>query len=202
MWDERYSEEGFAFGTEPNTFLAESADILPLGNCLCLAEGEGRNGVFLAGLGHCVTAMDQSEVGLKKAQALAAKRGLSITTVAKGYEDFPFGLEQWDSAISIFAHAPKDLRRMVHRSVVAGLKPGGVFLLEAYRPEQLETSGIGGPSGKIAHLLMRPDDIRKELEGLEILHFESLIRNVDEGQYHRGEAAVLQVIARKPKDPA
>jgi SAM-dependent methyltransferase len=197
MWDQRYSEPGFAYGTEPNDFLAANAErhVPAHGDVLCLAEGEGRNAVFLAGRGFRVTAVDGSAVGLQKAQALARERGVTIHTVVADLADFDLGVERWDGIVSIWCHTPPALRARLHRAVVAALRPGGVLLLESYTPKQLEYR-TGGPP--VAELMMTLAGAREELAGLELVQGEEKVREVHEGKYHRGSSAVLQVIARKP----
>lgn len=109
MWDERYTEEGFAYGTEPNDFLkAEYSRIPKGGRVLCLAEGEGRNAVFLARQGYAVTAVDQSAVGLQKAKNFAAEHDVDITTEVANLADYELGTEAWDGIVSISAHVPPD----------------------------------------------------------------------------------------------
>lgn len=197
MWDERYAAAGFAYGTEPNTFLAEHAaqDFRPGGEILSLGEGEGRNAVFLARLGFRVTGVDGSAVGLAKARALAEERGVGIETVVADLASFDLGVERWDAIVSIWCHTPSALRQRLHRSVVRALRPGGVFLLEAYTPAQLELRTGGPPS---VDMLMSLADVRRELAGLELVVGEEKRREVHEGAYHEGTSAVLQVIARKP----
>ena len=195
-WDERYAAEGWAFGSEPNDFLREHAHLLPIaGRVLCLAEGEGRNAVHLAALGHDVLGVDLSGVGLAKARGLAAERGGRIATELADLATFPIAPESFDAIVSIFAHVPPAVRRELHPRVVAGLKPGGVLLLEAYRPEQLGR-GNGGPTdvGKLMSLAM----LRDELAGLELEIAREVEREVIEGRYHGGMSAVVQVVARKP----
>jgi SAM-dependent methyltransferase len=197
MWDRRFSEPGFAYGTEANDFLAASAEryLPPNGEILCLAEGEGRNAVFLARLGFRVTGVDRSAVGLGKARLLAEQRGVAIQTILADLEDFDLGVERWDGIISIWCHTPLSLRVRLHRSVVAALRPGGVFLLEGYTPYQLEHK-TGGPS--MVELMMTLAAVREELAGLDFLVAEETLREVHEGKYHHGLSAVLQVVARKP----
>jgi len=195
MWDERYAGEGFFYGTEPNDFLREhAAEIRAGGRVLCLAEGEGRNAVFLAGLGFSVVALDQSAVGLRKALQLAQARGASITTLQANLDSYHIEPGSWDAIVSIWCHLPTALRAKVHAQVVDGLKPGGVFLLEAYRPEQLQF-GTGGP--KAVDMLPTLAQLRHELSGLEFVHAVELERDVHEGQGHSGHSAVVQVLARK-----
>jgi hypothetical protein len=161
---------------------------------LCLAEGEGRNAVHLATLGHRVTVVDQSEVGLAKAWRLASARGVKIETVPADLANFSIAAGAWAGIIATFAHLPPALRRQVHRDVVAGLQPGGVFVLEAYTPAQL-AFGTGGP--KDPERLMTLATLREELSGLEFLIARELERDVTEGAGHTGRAAVVQILARR-----
>jgi SAM-dependent methyltransferase len=194
-WDERYNTEEYRYGTEANDFLRSVADQLPLGNCLCLAEGEGRNAVYLAALGQRVTAVDASAVGLRKATALARQRGVEISTEVINLADFVIEPESWDSIISIYCHVDAALRPALHRQIVAGLRPGGKLILEAYRPEQLEY-GTGGPP--TLDKLMSLQQLKSELNGLELLQAEELEREVVEGDLHFGLGAVVQILAVKP----
>lgn len=196
MWDERYSGEEFAYGTEPNGFLAQMADRLPPGGrVLSLAEGEGRNAVFLASRGHAVTAVDASPVGLAKARRLAESRKVEIEIHVADLADYPIEPESWDGIVSIFCHVPEAVRADLHRRVVAGLKPGGVLILEAYTPGQL-AYGTGGP--KETERTMTLDALRTELAPLDFEHAAELERDVTEGRYHTGPGAVVQLVARKP----
>lgn len=195
MWDERYSEPGFAYGEAPNTFLAAVVERLPRGRALCLAEGEGRNAVFLAERGFEVTAIDQSAVGLAKAERLAQSRGVSIETEVADLATYSVGPGAWNVIVSIFAHTPPAIRKRVHAQVPGGLRPGGMFVLEAYRPEQVGR-GTGGPP--VPELTMKLDELKVELAGLEFTHGESLEREVHEGKYHNGLSAVVQLVGRKP----
>lgn len=196
MWNERYSQPGFAYGSEPNDFLeANATRYLPAGGeVLCLAEGEGRNAVYLARQGFRVTGVDQSSTGLEKAQALAKQHGVELTTVVADLNDFDFGSARWDGIISIWCHTPSALRKRLHRDVVSSLKPGGVLILEAYTPAQIALK-TGGPPN--ADFLMTLAGVTAELEGLAILHGEEVLREIHEGQYHNGQSAVLQLVARK-----
>jgi SAM-dependent methyltransferase len=196
MWDQRYAEPGFAYGTEPNDFLREQAPRLaPASEVLCLAEGEGRNAVFLASLGHRVHGVDLSSVGLAKAQALAASRGVAITTELADLSRYDLGVGRWDAIVSIWAHMPPDARVSLHAGAVRGLRPGGLFVLEAYTLEQLR-HGTGGPRDPA--LLMSAAQLRVELAGLEPLVAREVERTITEGPYHQGTSATVQYLARKP----
>lgn len=195
FWNERYATPEHFYGTEPNSFLASVAAQIPPGPVLCIAEGEGRNAVFLATLGHAVTAVDQSAVGLAKARDLADVRGVALTTVVADLAGYPIDLGAWSGIVSIFAHLPQPLRRNLHADAVRGLAPGGVFVLEAYTPAQL-AFGTGGP--KDPALLMRLEDLRHELAGLALVVAQETERDVREGTGHTGRASVVQVLGRKP----
>ena len=195
MWDQRYSSDGYAYGTKPNDFLMEMSDRLPAGKVLCLAEGEGRNAVWLAEQGYQVTAVDASEVGLKKARQLAEMRGVHIITVHADLADFEIEPEYWDVIVSIFCHLPPELRRKVHHECVQGLRPDGLMLVEAYTPAQLEYK-TGGPPSSV--MMMDKTSISAELVGLEFIHLLECEREIHEGDFHNGMGAVIQVLARKP----
>jgi len=194
-WDERYAQEGWAFGTEPNDFLKEQAHRIPEGQVLCLGEGEGRNAVFLAEQGYEVVGVDRSQVGLDKALALAHQRGVFVETVVSAIEDFDLTEGEWEGIVSIFFHLPRELRKKVHRSVARGLAPGGILILEAYTPRQLEF-GTGGPPE--LEKLMTLDLLRDEFEGLEFIVAQEIEREVQEGRHHHGMGSVVQVVATRP----
>lgn len=199
MWDERYSQPGFAYGTEPNEFLAAVANRIPVGPVLSLGEGEGRNAAHLAGLGHRVVAVDQSEVGLAKARRLAADRGQAVETVCADLADFPIEPGAWAGIVSIFCHLPSRVRAPLYAAAVRGLRPGGVLVLEAYTPDQI-ARGTGGP--KDPDMLVTLARLTEELAGLELVHARELDREVREGAYHTGVASVVQVVGRRPAGPA
>ncbi len=192
-WDQRYGADTYYYGVEPNDFLREQSPGLHRGGeVLCLGEGEGRNAVFLAKQGLSIVAVDQSAVGMQKSQQLAASRGVRITTVVADLATFRIEPASWDAIVSIWCHLPRPLRREVHRQVVAGLKPGGVFLLEAYTPAQL-LHRTGGPP--TADLLPTLAELREELDGLDLRHATERERIVQEGAGHCGLSAVVQVLA-------
>ncbi len=196
MWNERYATRFASYGTEPNDFLREVVARIPEGPVLCLAEGEGRNAVFIAELGHPTTAVDLSEVGLANAAQLAAARNVTITTVVADLATYDVGIEKWAGIVSIWAHVPAALRARLHAACVRALRPGGAFVLEAYTPRQLERGGEGGP--KDAALLMTPEALREELAGLRFERCAEADRDVAEGLYHQGPSTTVQVVAFKP----
>lgn len=196
MWDERYSTDDYLYGTEPNDFLREHAALIgePPRDVLCLADGEGRNGVYLAGLGHRVTSVDASAVGLKKAARLAEEKGVALTTLHADLTEHEFAAESVDAVVSIFCHVPAAGRPHLHRQVIQALRPGGVLILEAYTPAQVPRD-TGGPD--------TPDRTPTAAE-LDAAYTELAIelsreceRLVVEGRGHTGPGCVVQFIARK-----
>ena len=190
MWNERYGKPGYAYGTEPNDFLASVASEIPKGKVLCIGEGEGRNAVYLASLGHEVTAVDQSPVGLAKARELAAQRGVTIHTVVADLADFVIEPASYQAIVSIFCHLPTELWTRVNKAAVAGLAPGGVYVLEAYTPDQLLLK-TGGP--REVERLLSLQKAKDTLTGIRWKIAREIERTVNEGEYHHGRAAVVQL---------
>lgn len=194
MWDDRYSKPGFAYGDQPNEFLAANFAAICPGPVIDLGCGEGRNAVFLAEQGYEVTAVDQSAAGLQKAQRLAAERGVSITTVQADLAKLAIEPGHWSGIVSIFCHLPPELRRSLYASVVRGLRPGGVLLVEAYTPAQVGR-GTGGPSDP--EWMLSLGRLKDELPGLEWIVAQEKEREVREGSFHKGLASVVQFIGRR-----
>ncbi|CAN5558190.1 class I SAM-dependent methyltransferase [soil metagenome] len=192
FWDERYRGEGYAYGVEPNDFLRAEVGRIPKGRVLCLAEGEGRNAVFLASLGYQVTAVDFSTEGLRKAERLATSRGVELTLIEADLATFELGEDAWSGIVSIFAHTPSPVRQRVHAAVPRALHAGGTFLLEAYRPEQIAL-GTGGP--KDATMTPTLATLHTELEGLDLVLAREVDREIHEGPFHGGPSATVQVVA-------
>lgn len=196
FWNQRYGKDEFAYGVEPNDFLVEFAPRLPTsGKVLCLADGEGRNGVWLAMQGHAVTSVDIAAEGMAKARRLAAAQGVDVLTRVADLASFDPDLALWDGIVSIFMHLPPKLRREVFARCVEALRPGGVVLFEAYAKGQLGR-GTGGPPD--ADLLVDLDEVRREFPGCRILHAFSGLRQVHEGRHHSGTGEVVQLVVQKP----
>lgn len=193
FWDERYSSEGYMYGLKPNTFLAEHYNILG-SPVLSLAEGEGRNAVFLASRGLDVVGVDYSQVALEKANELARTQGVRIGTVHADLASFEPGEHSFGSVISISAHLPSSVRATLYPLVEKCLKPGGILLVEAYTEAQLAYD-TGGP--KDPDRLMSAEKLTREFPNLEPLFVRELERDVIEGWGHKGKGAVVQFIARR-----
>jgi len=196
MWDEEYNTDQYVYGKEPNDFLKTHYSAIPKGKVLLLAEGEGRNAVFLAKNGYQVTAVDISIVGLEKAKKLAAENSVDIDVICEDLETFDFGEKKWDGIISISCHLPPALRQEVFKQIERGLKSSGVFFLEGYRPEQLNYK-TGGPP--LAEMMTSKETLTKELSKLTFTHLKELEREVHEGINHHGLAAVIQAIGTPNK---
>ncbi len=193
MWNERYSEAGYVYGTEPNAFLAEHAHLLH-GPVLSVAEGEGRNGVYLASLGLEVHGVDGSHVGLSKARALARSRNVEIRTQVADLAEYEPEPDHYRSVVSISAHLPSAIRHRLYPLLEQCLKAGGILLLEAYSETQLGRN-TGGP--RDADMLMTPAKIRAEFPQLEPRLLREVEREVLEGRAHTGMASVVQFIGVK-----
>lgn len=196
MWDDEYNTDEYRYGKEPNDFLKNNYSVMPKGKVLLIAEGEGRNAVFLAKLGYQVTAVDISSVGLDKALKLATENGVEIKTICEDLKTFDLGNEKWEGIISISCHLPPDLRKDLSRRIELALKPNGVFFMEGYTPEQLNYKSGGPP---VAEMMTSRETIIEEFPNLTFSHLEELVREVVEGVNHFGLAAVVQAIASLKK---
>jgi len=196
-WDDRYSKDEFYYGREPNDFLREHcSEIASGGRVLCLAEGEGRNAVFLAKQGYQVTAVDGSMKGLEKLAMFAKSQGVSVETVHADLNDFSLGIKKWDGIVSIWCHLPPALRKKVHSESVIALKPKGVFLLEAYRPEQLSFKTGGPPT---ADMMTQLSELLEQFGEMEMKIARETVREIHEGAGHEGMSAVVQFLAVRTK---
>ncbi len=194
MWDKTYATDIYIYGEEPNQFLQQNTQHLAQGNVLCLADGEGRNSVFLAKLGFNVTAVDLSLIGLEKARKLAAKHQVEVNYIHADLAQFDLGTEQWDNIVAIFCHLPQPLRQALHQRLASSLKPNGVYLVEGYTPEQLNYKTGGPPQ---AEMMLSQSILQNELQGLNFHHLQELEREIHEGINHHGIGCVVQGIGTK-----
>ncbi|MEO1352461.1 MAG: class I SAM-dependent methyltransferase [Cyanobacteria bacterium J06635_15] len=193
FWNKRYDDSGYLYGTEPNSFLAQHADMLS-GPVLSLSEGEGRNAVFLASRGLSVLGVDCSKVGLDKAKKLAKSRGVTIETEVADLINFEPKENHYGSVISISAHLPSVIRNKLYPLIERSLKVNGILLLEAYSENQLSRD-TGGP--KDVDMLMTIGKLNREFSSLDTVLLREIEREVSEGEGHTGMASVVQFIARK-----
>jgi SAM-dependent methyltransferase len=193
MWNDVYSCDEYYYGTAPNDFLAEHISKLH-GRILSLAEGEGRNAVFMAEHGLDVRAVDGSATGLAKANTLAASRKVAIQTEVADLNHYAPAADSIQGVVSIFAHLPSQTRRQLHQRVEQALQPGGIFLLEGYSQAQLPRN-TGGP--KNPDMLFSLDELLGDFYSSELLLGRELNRKVLEGRGHTGVASVVQLILKK-----
>jgi len=197
-WDRHYAEEGYIFGTGPNAFLAaEARRFKPHGRILVPGDGEGRNGVWLAEQGFVVTSVEASSVGVDKARALAAARGVELDIQNANLDIWGWPLEAFDGVAAIFVHFEPHVRQSMHRRMLAALKPGGVLLLEAFTPKHVENRKAGSRGGPPPEMLYTAGMLRDDLAGaaIELLQEEEV--RLDEGSRHQGQAQVVRLVARR-----
>jgi len=197
FWNARYADSAYLFGTEPNAFLVSRADLLKSGQkVLAVADGEGRNGVWLAQRGLDVLSVDISPVALEKAGRLADKAGVALRTETVDLLAWEWGRDRFDAIVAIFIQfVGSDERQVIHRRMVEALKPGGLLILQGYTPKQLEY-GTGGPPH--ADNLYDESTLRREFAALEILHLREHEEVICEGKGHCGMSALVDLVARKP----
>lgn len=197
MWDERYSSDEFAYGTEPAEFLREQATHLaPASRVLVPADGEGRNSVFLAGLGHSVLALDASDHGLAKARTLAERKGVTLEHVKADVHSYAWPDAEFDAAIGIFIQfSPPAERSKVFAGMRKAVRPGGLVFIHGYHEDQL-AHGTGGPP--ILEHLYTDDLLRDAFAGWEIVRLETYERVLSEGKFHQGMSALVDLVVRRP----
>ena len=197
FWNERFDTGEFIFGKEPNEYLVQkSAQYLkPNNSVLCIADGEGRNGVWLAKQGMRVTGFDVSDIALAKAGQFANENAVSIQYSLCDTDGFDWQTNAYDAVIGIFIQfADPEMRARIFKQVHQTLKPGGLFILQGYTPKQLEYK-TGGPS-LIEHLYTE-EMIRELSQGFEILDLQCYEKELSEGARHTGMSALLGMVAKK-----
>ena len=195
-WETRFGAPGYLFGTQPNTFLRSQAHLLKPGQkALSVADGEGRNGVFLAECGLDVLAMDFSPTALAKAAALAKQRGVALRLEQADLETWHWPVETFDVVVAIFIQfCTPELRTRVFANMSRALKPGGLLLIEGYSPKQLEYK-TGGPSQPERLYTRRMlETAFSNFSSLEIKEYDATI---DEGSGHGGMSALIDLVGRK-----
>jgi 2-polyprenyl-3-methyl-5-hydroxy-6-metoxy-1,4-benzoquinol methylase len=195
MWNTRFASSEYVYGELPNIFLVEHLDkLLGCKKVLLIAEGEGRNAVYLARQGLDVTAVDFSEVGRDKCLSLASKYNVKVDYHVADLANYDFPSNTYDAVIGIFAHTPAFIRKSVHAQIPSALKQNGICLIKGYTPEQI-TLGTGGP--KDPEMMLSTCILTDEIIGLDVLYCEEKRVVLNEGILHQGESAVIEFIARK-----
>lgn len=200
-WDRRFERDDYLFGTEPNAFLASQAFRLKPGmKALAVADGEGRNGVWLAEHGLDVVSIDASTVGLSKARELARRRGASLQTVLADLAEWEWEPEAYDLVVAIFVQfAPPEVRRTMFAGFHTCLRPGGLLIMQGYRVEQL-AYGTGGPRDP-DHLYTQ-DLLIRSFGHWEIRHLRAHDSVIEEGAGHSGMSALIDLVAEKARHDA
>ena len=195
MWDKRFSTPEYLFGEEPNAFLASQAPQPGHGKALALADGEGRNSVWLARQGYVVDAFDFSEPAVAKARALAAKHAVSVNFACSDWQSFDWKSDNYDLVAGIFFQfAAPDERSVLFEQIKRCLKPGGLLIIQGYGKNQL-TFKTGGP-GKLDHLYDE-DLLRQAFDGFQIDLCKTYETSIHEGSGHHGMSALVGFVARR-----
>ena len=195
-WNDRFAKDGYVFGTEPSDWLRQKASVWNMGSkILCVADGEGRNSVWLAKQGHDVEAFDISEVGIAKARRLAEDNQVNVDFTLADCDGFSWQEEHYDGVAVIFVQfADPVLREKLFKNMVRCLKPGGSLLLLGYTPKQLEY-GTGGPS-VLSHLYT-PQLLQDAFGSLVIQTLDEYETQLAEGDGHKGRSAVIGLVASR-----
>lgn len=195
-WDQRFSADEYVYGRTPNAFVqAAHGRLHPQGHTLCIAEGEGRNAVFLAEQGMRVTTWDYAPSGLEKTRKLAEERGVTVQTREVDLAEAEWSVDSFDQIVCVFGHFLPPLRERTLEGVKQAIRPGGYYLTEVYSPRQLDY-GTGGP--RDLELLYAPEELLNAFSDWKIVHFFLGEVERHEGTGHNGLSHVIQLLAQKP----
>jgi 2-polyprenyl-3-methyl-5-hydroxy-6-metoxy-1,4-benzoquinol methylase len=197
FWNERFNKAEFIFGKEPNEYLVEQTHkyLKPGQKVLCIADGEGRNGVWLAKQGMQVIGFDASDIALAKAKQFAKENQVKVEYTFSDTDSFAWQANTYDAVIAIFIQfADPAMRERIFEKAYETLKQGGIFILQGYTPKQLEYK-TGGPS-LIEHLYTE-EMIRDLARDFEILELSVYEKELSEGARHTGMSALLGLTAKK-----
>ena len=198
-WNDRYSNEEFAYGEEPNNFFKEQIEKLNTGTILFPAEGEGRNAIYAAKLGLEVAAFDISEEGKNKALKLAEANNVTIDYKVGALETLNYQPEQFDAIALIYAHFPADIKSYLHRTLETYLRKDGIIIFEAFSKKHLEylaiNDKVGGP--KDIESLFSIEEIKADFPNYEIIQLEETEIELNEGLFHNGKGSVIRFVGKK-----
>lgn len=198
-WNDRYSNEEFAYGEEPNNFFKEQIEKLNAGTILFPAEGEGRNAIYAAKLGWEVAAFDISEEGKNKALKLAEANNVTIDYKVGELETLNYQQEQFDAIALIYAHFPAEIKSYLHKTLETYLRKGGIIIFEAFSKKHLEylavNDKVGGP--KDIESLFSIEEIKADFPNYEIIQLEETEIELNEGLFHNGKGSVIRFVGKK-----
>jgi SAM-dependent methyltransferase len=198
-WDERFGNEAFAYGEDPNNYLKEQLLKLPPGKILFPAEGEGRNAVYAAKLGWIVSAFDISVEGKKKALKLAKLNGVEIDYQLGKLETLHFKEEQFDAIAFIYAHFPADIKSQFHRTLNKYLRTGGTIIFEAFSKSHIDyirkNEAVGGP--KDIDMLFSIEEIKLDFSNYDFIELSEKEIELQEGSFHNVTGSVIRFVGRK-----
>ena len=199
FWDQRYSQESYAYGETPNEYFKQTIDGLTPGKILMPADGEGRNGVYAAALGWQVDAFDISTEGKRKAEALAGKQNVKINYLVADCHTMPYAKDTFDAIGLIYAHLPADMMSACHRQLMEYLKPGGVVIFEGYSKKHIayqHTNPSAGGPREVA-MLFDIQQIRADFSNLDFSYLNEEEIDLKEGEFHAGKAMVIRFFGKK-----
>jgi len=198
-WNERYSNEEFAYGEEPNNYLKEQLEKLNAGKILFPAEGEGRNAVFAAKMGWKAVAFDISDEGKNKALQLAQANNVTIDYKVGALESLDFKKDEFDAIALIYAHFPAAIKSSYHKMLNQYLRKGGIVIFEAFSKNHLKyiakNERVGGP--KEIEMLFSIAEIKADFEAYEIVALEEKEIDLNEGLFHNGQGSVIRFVGIK-----
>jgi len=198
-WNDRYRKDEFAYGIQPNNYVKEQLEKLPIGNILFPAEGEGRNAVFAAKLGWTVSAFDISIEGKKKALRLAETNHVTIDYQLGELQALHYKPEQFDTIALIYAHFPADIKSLYHKKLHTYLRQGGFVIFEAFSKRHIDyiakNEKVGGP--KDIASLFSLDEIKSDFANYEIIALEEKEIELNEGLFHNGTGSVIRFVGKK-----
>ena len=199
FWDQRYSQESYAYGETPNEYFKQTINGLTPGKILMPADGEGRNGVYAATLGWQVDAFDISTEGKRKAEALAGKQNVKINYLIADCHTMPYAKDTFDAIGFIYAHLPADMMSACHRQLMEYLKPGGVVIFEGYSKKHIayqHTNPSAGGPREVA-MLFDIQQIRADFSNLDFSYLNEEEIDLQEGEFHAGKAMVIRFFGKK-----
>lgn len=198
-WNDRYSNEEFAYGQEPNNYLKEQLEKLNPETILFPAEGEGRNAVFAAKSGWAVCAFDISAEGKNKAIKLAETNNVTIDYQVGELESLNYHREQFDAIALIYAHFPAEIKSSIHKTLDQYLRKDGIIIFEAFSKKHLEylakNDKVGGP--KDIESLFSIEEIQHDFSNYEIIELEEKEIDLNEGLFHNGKGSVIRFVGKK-----